>query len=109
VVEARESVKDLFQYVMDDLGHEGWALRWWEHDAYCWRSRKIIDICPMGSLEECEQMLLHEIAHIDIVVSHGSQHTERFWEYLEELTNKYLGSGLSEWQEYFRHPIEIEN
>jgi hypothetical protein len=94
----RPEAERFFQVVMTDLGYDGWSLRWTESDAFCWRSEKRIDICPMGDLDECKQMLLHEIAHIEIVERLGSQHTLRFWQRLRELTKKYLDSDLSEYQ-----------
>ena len=62
-------------------------------DAYCWRTQKIIDICPMDSEVACKQMLMHEIAHIDIVET-GNQHTLKFFERLIELAWQYLGQVL---------------
>lgn len=98
----RESIKPLFQRVMSDLGHKGWTLNWDGAGPYCWRDSKRIDIAPMNSLEECEQMLLHEIAHIDTAEPVGTQHTPRFWQHAEELVRKYLDSDLSEWQQELR-------
>ena len=102
VEEDRKSAEALFQCVMNDLGHEGWLLRWDGAGPYCWRKKKLIDISPMDSLGECKQMLLHEVAHIDIVEPQGDQHTECFWEHLEGLIGKYLDSGLSKWQKVLR-------
>ncbi len=91
---ARVKVESLFQEVMQDLGHRKWKLRWTLTDAYCWRLDRIIDICLSGSLVRCEQTLLHEIAHIDVVESFGNQHTLRFWNHLQYLVQEYLGMGL---------------
>lgn len=97
------AMEEFFEQVMAELGHEGWALRWMEHDAYCWRDRKIIDVCPMDQDEvECKQMLLHEIAHIDTAVPHGNQHHPRFFARLEELCRRFMDTGLSEYQQKFK-------
>jgi hypothetical protein len=95
--EYHDEIETFFQEVMGDLGYRGWSIRWQKSDAYCWREQKIIDICPMGFIDECKQMLLHEIAHIDVVV-HGNQHVPQFWQHLVSLTAKYLNSDLSEYQ-----------
>lgn len=91
----KSDVERLAKTVLRTLGHKGWSFRWVKSEAYCWRNRKIIDICSCGSKFECLQMMLHEIAHIDVVELHGSQHTRRFWIWLEELVEKYLGQELS--------------
>lgn len=87
-------IEVFFHTVMDDLRYGDWTLNWMPSDAYCWRRDKIIDICPMDSVSECKQMLLHEIAHIKIVEPLGCQHTFGFWAHLEELIRKYLHSRL---------------
>lgn len=87
-------IEALFQIVMNDLGYKGWQLRWTPADAYCWRGRQIIDICPRP-LAQCEQLLLHEIAHISIVEPFGNQHTFAFWHHLQYLVRKYLNSELN--------------
>ena len=89
----RKGIKGLFDFVMADLGYEGWHLRWMRHDAFCWAADKQIDICPMESFEECQQMLLHEIAHIKY-----RAHGEPFFHHLEELTRRYLNADLSQQQ-----------
>ena len=86
-------IEDFFNEVMGDLGYRAWSLRWQVSDAYCWRTRKIIDICPMDSEVACKQMLLHEIAHIDIVEA-GDQHSPRFFVRLTGLVRRYLNQGL---------------
>lgn len=96
-VDYKSEIEVFFREVMEDLGYEGWTLRWQKVDAFCWRKRKVIDISPTNSVDECKQMLLHEIAHIDIVV-HGNQHIPRFWEWLGSLVAQYLGQGLSGYQ-----------
>ena len=103
----QETIEALFRHVMDDLGHEGWMLNWDNAGCFCWISKKQIDISLMDSSDkyspdECEQMLLHEIAHIDTAELVGTQHTSRFWRYTEELVRKYLDSDLSEWQKGMR-------
>jgi hypothetical protein len=96
-------IEKFFQEVMEDLGLLGWTLRWLDHDAYCWRSYKRIDICPMDQDEvECKQMLLHEIAHILEDPGFGNRHTSAFFAKLEELCQRYLGMGLSEYQQKFK-------
>ncbi len=92
------NVEQFFTEVMRSLKKKGWLLRWMKSDAYCWRERKVIDICPMDSESACKQMLLHEIAHIDIVEV-GNQHTARFFERVTELTQQYLGQGLDKYQQ----------
>ena len=96
-MKVRPEVESFFQMVMVDLGYSGWNLRWTESDAFCWRNKKRIDICPMETVDECKQMLLHEIAHIDVIES-GCQHTLRFWLHLRDLVQKYLFSDLSKYQ-----------
>lgn len=91
-------IETLFELVMADRGHQGWTLRWMEHDAYCWRSRKIIDICPCADEPSCRQLLLHEIAHIEVVREHGNQHVPEFFALLAELVRHYLGEELDEHQ-----------
>ena len=49
----RAEIETLFYAVMEDLGYGGWYLRWMPSDAYCWREGRIIDICPMDSVNEC--------------------------------------------------------
>ena len=95
-------IETFFELVMARLGYDGWTLRW-RKDGYCWRQRKIIDICIMQSLYECKQLLLHEIAHIYVVEPHGCQHTRRFWDHLEGLTQIFLGGGLSQLQQEMRN------
>lgn len=94
----KEDVEKLCSRVLSDLGHDEWRLRWLKHDAYCWRVRKIIDICPCESKSECLQMILHEVAHIDVVESCANQHTKKFWQWLEQLVYQYLEVGLNEGQ-----------
>ena len=98
----RPAVVGLFDRVMADLGLEGWTLRWLEHDAYCWIDQKRIDICPMDTEEECAQMLLHEVAHIHTSAGHRNKHHPLFFECLEGLVEKYLGTGLSRYQQELR-------
>ena len=95
------NVEQFFTEVMRRLKKKGWQLRWMESDAYCWRGRKIIDICPMDSEATCKQMLLHEIAHIDIVEI-GNQHTVRFFERVSELVQKCLGQEIDKYQQKMR-------
>jgi len=85
---------------MNDLGHKDWSLRWMPSDAFCWREKKRIDICPMETLDGSKQLLLHEIAHIDTAVLQGCQHHLRFWRHLENLVQKYLGSELDDYQRH---------
>lgn len=94
----RGDVENLCFKVLSDLGYKGWKLRWFKHEAYCWRERKILDICPCESRTECLQMMLHEIAHICIVELHGNQHTKRFWMWLSCLVYTYLNEVLDERQ-----------
>jgi hypothetical protein len=91
-------IEQLFAEVMAAEGYEGWTLRWLEHDAYCWIDQKRIDLCPMDSEAECAQMLLHEVAHISTAAGHRNKHHPGFFARLEELTQKYLGVGLSQYQ-----------
>lgn len=95
----RPAVVELFDLVVSDLGLEGWMLRWLEHDAYCWIDQKRIDICPMDDEFECKQMLLHEVAHIHTSDGYRNKHHSLFFECLEGLTQKYLGTGLSPYQQ----------
>lgn len=92
-----ERIERLFEHVMADRGHMGWTLRW-APDGYCWRARKIIDLGESSSESECRQWLLHEIAHIEVVREHGSQHVLEFWVLLEELMRQYLNEPLDEHQ-----------
>jgi len=96
----KSDINALFQVVMSDLGYKGWRLRWTSADAYCWRSKQVIDICPGHSLAECKQLLLHEIAHIGVVESSGNQHTLRFWRHLQCLVRKYVNSKLDMYQKW---------
>jgi len=95
------NIEQFFAEVMRCLEKKGWQLRWMERDAFCWRGQKIIDICPMDNEMACKQMLLHEIAHIDIVET-GNQHTARFFERVSELTQQYLGGGIDKYQQKMR-------
>jgi hypothetical protein len=97
-VKVKLEVECFFQVIIADLDYGKWELRWTESDSFCWRSKKRIDICPMDSLDECKQMLLHEIAHIGVVEDLGNQHTLRFWRHLQNLVRKYLQSDLSDYQ-----------
>jgi hypothetical protein len=88
-----EPVEKLFEKVMLGRGHEGWILRW-ANNVYCWKNRKIIDICPGMSEARCCQMLLHEIVHAEL----GNQHTAEFFVLLEQLVKHYLGVELDQHQ-----------
>ena len=98
----RDGIEKFFNEIMIELGHCDWDLRWQEHDAYCWKSKKLIDICPMDNELECKQMVLHEIAHIEEDPGFGNRHTLEFFNKLEELCHRFLGIGLSPHQRRFK-------
>lgn len=100
-VEWKEEVQAFFERVMADLGHEGWTIRWCKSDAYCWRSKKVIDLWPDESEFECKQLLLHEIAHIDVVPEGGNQHTLELFAWQKKLSERYMGVSLSPGQVRF--------
>lgn len=91
----RTEVEHFFVKVTTELGLSDWTLRWQEHDAYCWRSRKLIDIRLMDSELECKQLVLHEIAHIEEDSDSNNKHTRAFFDRLEELCLQFMGMGLS--------------
>jgi hypothetical protein len=91
-------IEIFFSKVMIELEYSNWKLQWMNGDAYCWRKNKTIDICPMDSYDECCQMLLHEISHIDIIED-GNQHTERFFNKLESLVEIFMGCKLNVYQQ----------
>lgn len=100
----KKRVEDLFKLIISDLNHEDWALNW-TTDEYCWHPYKRIDLNIESN--EVEMALIHEIAHIDIRPDETSNwHTVEFYNYMEELSQKYLGRGIEEHDWYRRDLAE---
>jgi len=72
------------------LGYHDWSLRLISNssEGYCWIKRKIIDL---GLSNKCpEELLIHEIAHIDTCRFCNNKHHLEFWRRYKELMRKFL-------------------
>jgi len=89
-------VDNVFRRVTTELGITGWRWEWSSAGGYCWLDQHLIQLLPDGDVGGYAQQLIHEIAHIQVVTS--VPHCPEFWDKVEELTIRYLGEGLNEWQ-----------
>lgn len=87
------AVEEFFESVIKDLGYKGWRIKW-DGDPWCQGGKKVLHMSEEDTEIETKHLLLHEIAHIEIM-----GHDEDFWNHYEYLLGKYLGEDLNAFNE----------
>lgn len=87
------------------LGYHDWKINF-NGDNYCWINKKTITI-DLEYNGDVRQIILHEIAHINIARYCNQKHNPQFWKHLEYLTWKFLKKNLDSNQ--IRHKKWMSN